>query len=52
MGDDYDTGDEYQTTDNHEAPGQDSPLSLIQNSGRPPGQFGAPAPPVADSWLA
>ena len=52
VGDDYDTGDGYRTSDNHEEPGEDSPLSLIQNSGRPPGQFGVPAPPVADSWLA
>ena len=52
VGDDYDTGDGYQTSDNYDEPGQDSPLSLIQNSGRPPGQFGVPAPPVADSWLA
>jgi MinD-like ATPase involved in chromosome partitioning or flagellar assembly len=52
VGDDYDTGDGYQTSDHHEEPGQDSPLSLIQNSGRPPGQFGVPAPPGADSWLA
>jgi len=44
VGDDYDTGDGYRTSDNYEEPGQDSPLSLIQNSGRPPGQFGAPAP--------
>ncbi len=51
VGDDYDTGDEYRPSDNHEAPGQDSPLSLIRNSGRPPGQFGVPAPPGADSWL-
>ena len=49
VGDDYDTGD--QPSDD-EAPAQDSPLSLIQNSGRPPGQFGVPAPPGADSWLA
>ena len=52
VGDDYDTGDGYQTSGHHEEPGQDSPLSLIQNSGRPPGQFGGPASPVADSWLA
>ena len=45
MGDDYDTGEEDQPPDDHEAPGQDSPLSLILNSGGPPGQFGAPAPP-------
>jgi MinD-like ATPase involved in chromosome partitioning or flagellar assembly len=52
VGDDHDTGDGYQPPDNYEAPGQDSPLPLILNSGRPPGQFGVPAPPVADSWLA
>jgi MinD-like ATPase involved in chromosome partitioning or flagellar assembly len=52
VGDDYDTGGGYRTSGNHEEPGEDSPLSLIQNSGRPPGQFGVPAPPVADSWLA
>jgi MinD-like ATPase involved in chromosome partitioning or flagellar assembly len=52
VGDDYDTGDEYQPPDDYEAPDQGSPLSLIRNSGRPPGQFGAPAPSVADSWLA
>ncbi len=52
VGDDYDTGDGYRPSDDHEAPGQDSPLSLIQSSGRPPGQFGVPAPPGADSWLA
>jgi MinD-like ATPase involved in chromosome partitioning or flagellar assembly len=51
VGDDYDTGDESRPPDEDEAPGQDSPLSLIQNSG-PPGQFGVPAPPAADSWLA
>ena len=45
VGDDYDTGDEYRPSDNHEAPGQESPLSLIRNSGRPPGQFGAPRLP-------
>lgn len=52
VGDDYDTGDEYRSPVDDEAPGQDSPLSLIRNSGRPPGQFGVPVPPVADSWLA
>ena len=52
VGDDYDTGDEYPPPDNYEAPGQDSPLSLIRNFGRHPGQRGVPAPPVADSWLA
>ena len=52
VGDDYDTGDEYPPPDHDEAPGQDSPLSLIRDSGPPPGQFGVPAPPVADSWLA
>jgi MinD-like ATPase involved in chromosome partitioning or flagellar assembly len=52
VGDDYDTGEEDQPPDDHEAPGQDSPPSLILNSGGPPGQFGVPAPPVADSWLA
>jgi MinD-like ATPase involved in chromosome partitioning or flagellar assembly len=46
VGDDHDTGDGYRPPDNDEAPGQDSPLSLIQNSGRPPGQFGVPAPPA------
>ena len=51
VGDDYDTGDERRPADDDEAPGQDPSLSLIQNSGRPPGQFGAP-PPGADSWLA
>ena len=51
VGDDYDTGDVYPPPDNYEAPGQDSPLSLIRNFGRP-GQHGVPAPPVADSWLA
>jgi MinD-like ATPase involved in chromosome partitioning or flagellar assembly len=50
--DDYDTGDDYPPPDNDESPGQDSPSSLIQNSGRPPGQFGVPTPSVADSWLA
>jgi MinD-like ATPase involved in chromosome partitioning or flagellar assembly len=52
VGDDYDTGDERRPADDDEAPGQDPSLSLIQNSGRPPGQFGAPPPPGADSWLA
>jgi MinD-like ATPase involved in chromosome partitioning or flagellar assembly len=52
VGDDYDTGDEDQPPDDHEAPGPGSPPPLILNSGGPPGQFGAPAPPVADSWLA
>jgi MinD-like ATPase involved in chromosome partitioning or flagellar assembly len=52
VGDDDDSGDGYRTSDHGEEPGQDSPLSLIQNSGRPPGQFGVPAPPGADSWLA
>jgi MinD-like ATPase involved in chromosome partitioning or flagellar assembly len=51
VGDDYDSGDQYRPSDNHEAPGQDPSLSLIQKSGRPPGEFGVPAPP-ADSWLA
>jgi MinD-like ATPase involved in chromosome partitioning or flagellar assembly len=46
VGDDDDTGDGYPPSDDHEEPGQDSPLSLIQNSGRPPGQFGVPAPPA------
>ena len=46
VGDDYDTGDEDRPSDNYEAPGQDSPLSLIRNSGQPPGQFGMPAPPA------
>jgi MinD-like ATPase involved in chromosome partitioning or flagellar assembly len=50
VGDDYDPGD--QPSDDYEAPGQDSSLSLIQDSGLPPGQFGVPAPPEADSWLA
>jgi MinD-like ATPase involved in chromosome partitioning or flagellar assembly len=49
-GEDYDTGDEYRPPDGHDDPGQESPLSLILNSGGPPGQFGAPAPPAADSW--
>jgi len=44
VGDDSDPGDGYRPSDNHEEPGQDPSLSLIQNSGRPPGQFGAPAP--------
>ena len=44
VGDDYDTGDEYPPPDNNEAPGQDSPLSLIRNFGRHPGQRGAGAP--------
>jgi MinD-like ATPase involved in chromosome partitioning or flagellar assembly len=44
VGDDHDAGDENQTSGDHEEPGPDSPLSLIQNSGRPPGQFGVPAP--------
>ena len=52
VGDDYDTGDEDQPSGSYEAPGQDSPLSLIRDSGRPPGQFGVPAPPGAGSWLA
>ena len=52
VGDDYDTGDGYRTSGDHEEPGQDSPLSLIQNSGRPSGQFVVPASPGADSWLA
>ena len=52
VGDDYDTGDEHQPPDDDEAPGQDPPPLLIQDSGGPPGQFGAPAPPGADSWLA
>jgi MinD-like ATPase involved in chromosome partitioning or flagellar assembly len=52
VGDDYDTGDEDRPPDDDEAPGQDSPLSLIRNSGGPPGQFGVPAAPVADSWRA
>ncbi len=51
VGDDYDTGDEHRPPDD-EAPGQDPSLPLIQDSGGPPGQFGAPAPPGADSWLA
>jgi MinD-like ATPase involved in chromosome partitioning or flagellar assembly len=51
-GEDPDPGDEYQPPDDDEAPGQDPPLSLIQNSGRPPGQFGAPSPSGADAWLA
>ena len=52
-GDDYDTGDEYPAPQaTYEAPGQDSPLSLIRNFGRHPGQRGVPPPPVADSWLA
>ena len=52
VGDDHDTGGEYPPPDGYEAPGQDPSLSLIQNSGGPPGQFGVPAPPGADSWLA
>lgn len=49
-GEGYGTGDEYRPPDGHDDPGQESPLSLILNSGGPPGQFGAPAPPAADSW--
>ena len=45
VGDDYDTGDEYPPPDNNEAPGQDSPLSLIRNFGRHPGQRGCRRPP-------
>ncbi len=52
VGDDYDTGDEYPPPDNDEAPGQDSPLALIRDSGRPPGRSRAPERPGADSWLA
>jgi len=52
VGDDYDAGDEDPPPDTYEAPGQDSPLSLIRNFGRRPGQRGMPAPPAADSWLA
>ena len=52
VGDADDTGDGYQPPDNDEAPGQDPPLSLLRNSGRPPGQFGVPAPAEAGSWLA
>ena len=52
VGDDYETGDEHRPLDGDEAPGQDPPPLLIQDSGGPPGQFGAPAPPGADSWLA
>ena len=53
VGDDDDTGDDdYPPADSYEAQGQDSPLSLIRNSGHPPGQFRVPARPVADSWLA
>ncbi len=52
VGDDYDPGDEDAPPDHDEAPGPDSPLSLIRNSGHPPGQFGVPPPPEADSWLA
>ena len=42
VGDDDDTGDGYRPPDNDKAPGQDPPLPLIQNSGRPPGQFAVP----------
>ena len=49
VGDDYDTGDGYRTSGDHEEPGQDSPLSLIQNSGRP-GQFGVPPPGPIPGW--
>jgi MinD-like ATPase involved in chromosome partitioning or flagellar assembly len=52
VGEDYDTGDGDRPADNHEAPGQDSPPSLIQDSGRPAGQSRVPAPPRADSRLA
>ncbi len=45
VGDDYDTGDEYRPSDNHEAPGQDSPLSLIRNSAGPPVSSGCRRPP-------
>ena len=44
VGDDYDTGDGYRTSGDHEEPGQDSPLSLIQNSGRPPVSSGCRRP--------
>ena len=44
VGDDYDTGDEYPPPDHYEAPGQDSPLSLIRNSGRPPVSSGCRRP--------
>ena len=48
--DDYDAGDEYRPPGSPGATGPDSPLSLILNSGGPPGQFGAPAPPAPDAW--
>ncbi|MGI8449267.1 MAG: AAA family ATPase [Streptosporangiaceae bacterium] len=47
---DYDAGDEYRPPGSSGAPGRDSPLSLILNSGGPPGPFGAPAPPAPDRW--
>ena len=48
----YDAGDEYGPPDDYAGPGDGSPLSLILNSGGPPGQFGALAPPAANSGPA
>ena len=50
-GDGYDAGDEYRPPDDYDPPGHDSPLSLIVNSGGPPGQFGSPPSPAPSSGL-